>query len=565
MSTASDQNSAPLIGRTKTVIVYDEKDNAVGIVSEIVARISSDNWAERLVFRGPVYFADRTLQHLYSIILPVVDRITEYLDVPRKKYEVSVTNLGASASAGKGIEISGFSADLPFLLTLLSSALQVGLRQDIVSTGHVASLDGDLAPVRGISVKLDAILASPGVTTFVLPELERDRSLELLTPFEYEAAKESILRHKRDIRIESIADVHDAVRAFTTDESIVLGSLKTGFFSSKAAFLVPNGSVGRTVKLLAEGNENRFWDFLECLLLNRRGKEARSLLQTYLDYHLRCERYPENFGEQLFRMVISLPPATRKLDGLFPLVSMELCIKLSQHAKQGDYDDVRQLHKAAFGEGLSVLASFEETFKAVSPLRDSPEKDMVDRFLLELSKENLARKFGWRLDEARRSYTGGTVIVRNGFEFNEAITAFHAHMLRHTSSPEGRVNQDALTAKAIDLVEKAFEGKGGYNGALSEGMFGTNGGMRRVYDMMTDYRKEKEKGDYIFALFNVLMDSRDENAKVRLMKAFMERVGPMLPAELRDLPTDQLARSWKKILICYIESIDKVSDLLKRL
>jgi hypothetical protein len=157
------------------------------------------------------------------------------------------------------------------------------------------------------------------------------------------------------------------------------------------------------------------------------------------------------------------------------------------------------------------------------------------------------------------------VIVKNGFEFNEAITAFHAHMLRHTSSPAGRVNQADLLGEAIVEVENAFKGKGGYKGALSEGMFGTNGGMRCVFDIMTEYRKEKDKEDYIFALFNVLMDSRDANAKVRLMKAFMERVGPMLPAELRDLPADQLARNWKKILLCYVESIDKVSDLLKRL
>ena len=64
MGKASNKERARIIGRTKTVIVYDKGVNPVGIVSEIVARVSSKNEADRIVFRGPVYFDDRGLQHL---------------------------------------------------------------------------------------------------------------------------------------------------------------------------------------------------------------------------------------------------------------------------------------------------------------------------------------------------------------------------------------------------------------------------------------------------------------------------------------------------------------------
>ncbi|MCJ7772603.1 MAG: hypothetical protein MUP22_05660, partial [Desulfobacterales bacterium] len=127
MGKASNKDRPTIVGRAKTVIVYDKGDNPVGIISEIVARESSKVGADRLVFRGPVYFDDRGLRHLHSVIIPLVDRIMEYLGVPGKNYEISVVNLGATSSAGKGIEISGFSADLPVLLALLSSSLQVGL------------------------------------------------------------------------------------------------------------------------------------------------------------------------------------------------------------------------------------------------------------------------------------------------------------------------------------------------------------------------------------------------------------------------------------------------------
>ena len=554
-----------MVGRTKTVIVHERGDNPVGIISEIVARVSSRDGMDRLVFRGPVYFDDRGLRHLHSVIIPLVDRIMESLDVPGKNYEISVVNLGATASASKGIEITGFSADLPVLLALLSTSLQVGLRQDIVSTGHVASLDGDIAPVRSISTKLDAILTSPGVTAFVLPDLEKDSSLEMLTPVEYETAKESLLRHKGDIRIQSINGVHDAVSACTTDESIVLGSLRTGFFDHKAAFIESKGPVCRTVALLAQRNENRFWDVLERSLLNRGTKKARLLLQTYVDYHMRNQRYPENFGEQLYRLVISLPSSIRRLDDLFPLLPMDSCINLSQHANKPDLDDVRQLHKAAFGEGFSRPPYSVNKTEKVSSHKGSTENELFERLLYELSEENLAEKFGFPLDEARLSYATETVTVRDAFEFNDAITAFYAHLFRHTASPVGHAKRSVLSGDAIEKVEKAFERKGGYNGALSEGKFGTNGGMRLVFDAMTEHLKQERKAKYITAVFKETIDSLDRDAQVRLMRVFMDRIGPVLPADLRDLPAEKLAPHWETIIRHYTKLKEKVSDLLKRL
>jgi len=554
-----------MVGRAKTVIVYNKGDSPVGILSEIVARVSSQGGTDRLVFRGPVYFNDIGLRHLHSVIIPLVDRIMEYLDVPGKNYEISVVNLGATASAGKGIEISGFSADLPVLLALLSSSIRVGLRQDVVSTGHVASLDGDIAPVRGISEKLNAILASSDITAFVLPDLEKDRSLEVLTPVEYEAAKESLLRHKRDIKIHIIGGVHDAIRIFMTDESIVLGSLRAGFFDTKIAVTDSEGPVSRSAMLLTEGNEKRFWDVLEHSLLNHSTVKARLLLQTYVDFHVRTQCYPEKFGEQLFRLVISLPPSIRKFDDLFPLLPMDSCINLSQHAKKGDHDDVRQLYKAAFGEGFSSLPYSVGKTETVPSHDMKRGNDLLERVLAELSEENLTEKIGQRLDEARGSYIMDTVTVKNSFEFNDAITAFYAHMFRHTSSPGGHAKRDALSANAIKLVEKAFKKTGGYKAALSEGKDGTNGGMRLVFDVMTEYLKQEEKGEYITMVFKVTIDPFDWDAKVRFMEAFMERIGPELPADLRDLPAKKLADNWETIIRHYVELKAKVSDLLKRL
>jgi predicted ATP-dependent protease len=220
-------------GRSKVILVNNDSGNPVGILSEVVALPTSNNEEGRLALRGPVKFKEEIRNHLNSIVLPLVDRIIDGLGLSRQSYEVSITNIGAAASSGVGIEISGFSADLPVFLALLSASLRVGLRQDMASTGHIASLDGDIAAVRGIPAKLAAVLKYPGITGLVIPDFEQDSSLKLLTPLEYNAVKESLLLHRGETKIHPIKDVHGALKIFMTSESIVKGSLLTGFFPTR--------------------------------------------------------------------------------------------------------------------------------------------------------------------------------------------------------------------------------------------------------------------------------------------------------------------------------------------
>jgi hypothetical protein len=553
-----------MIGRTKTVIVYELGDNDTGVISEVVARVTSKDEKDRLIFRGPVNFEESCKSRLSSIVLPVIDRITDALELPRRDFEISAVNLGVLSSPDISFKISGFSADLPISLALLSATLQVSLKQDVVSTGHIASIEGDLVAVGGIPAKLEAAIASADVSGFVFPDLDKDISSKLLTPFEYQTAKEALISHKGDVKIYSIRSVQDAIKIFMDDEAIVLGSLETGFFYAKGPVDAQN-PIGETIKLLTHENEKRFWGVLEHALLNRDPKKARRLLQAYVDFHIQKQRYPENFGEDLFSLVISLPPSTRRLDDLFPLIPMERCITLTQHAGKSDHEDVRNLYNAAFGENFRSEALLAKTTERPQLQEAKEEDELVERLLFELSEENLSKKIGLVLDEARARYVDKTIKIKDGFEFNDSITAFYTHMFRHTGMLAGRLDKATLMEAAIELVEETFSQKGGYNAALSEGKNAINGGMRLVFNAMTEYLKYKAREKYIMRVFKEIMDPMDWDAKARLMKSFMKRIGQELPAELRNQPARKLARNWELIVRYYAEEKSKITDLLKRL
>jgi hypothetical protein len=350
-----------------------------------------------------------------------------------------------------------------------------------------------------------------------------------------------------------------------TDESIVLGSLNEGFFKVKTTIEDLDGSIRMSAVMLAAGNDTRFWDSLEHSLLNREIKKAHLLLQTFTDFHVRNLCYSENFGEQLLRLVISLPPSLRKLDDLFPLIPMKLLLKLSQFAQAKDHEDIRYLFKAVYGEQNDGIAHRFEDVRADRSFDDAIEKQLFEGILAEISEENISKKVGYPFDNARSRYTMDFVTVKNGFEFNKAITAFYAHIFRHTALPAGQMTKDATTQNAIRLVEDAFKGKGGSKTALSEGIHGTNGGMRLVFDIMTEYLKQNARENYINMVFKEAIDSTDWDSKIKLAELLRKLVGPNLPAELRELPAEKLAINLEEVVLCYSQSMDKVSTLLKKL
>ena len=221
--------------------------------------------------------------------------------------------------------------------------------------------------------------------------------------------------------------------------------------------------------------------------------KAKSIIKTFIDFHLGRKCYPQYFGEQLYRLTMSLPLLARRLDDLFPIVSIDQCIALSQYAKQTDHNDVQTLYKLTSPD---EFAKKIDTTAEEGPLPTSgadQEGQLLRKILFELSDTSLTQKIGKSLDDARANYSMKTVRVKDASEFNQALTGFYIHMLRHTQSPEGHVSRDAAAAEAIDRIENTFRSMGGYDAAVAEAKTGTKGGLHYIFNMMVDHEKMVQK------------------------------------------------------------------------
>ena len=551
-----------IIGRAKTVLVFGHGDSATAAVSAVVARIRRKAGRGRLAFKGPADFDPPARKHLCETVLAAIDRITQHLGLKRRTFEVALVNLGAASAADVGLSISGFSADAAVMLAMLSAALRVPLRQDVVTTGHVASPDGDLRPVKSIPAKLAAASKEPSIRRFIYPSIDVDTSLESLAPTERERASEAIAEAKHRLRMVGIEDVADLLQAVCRDEAVVLGSLRSFFFETDRAADRRGNPVQRAAAFLTEDNQGRFWRALEAHLLAGDSDDAQELLLARARYQIRRKRYPTNFGLELLQLVRSLPPAVRRLKACFPLLPKDQCLQLCRLANQEDYEDIQHLFAAA--QGKAVAAREVAGVDVERPGSEAEHASLaVAAVVDEISAEALASKIGLPIDSARAKYAIGDVTTESHEVFHDTISAFYLALLRYAESVPASVDSREVTAEAFALLERAFRNKGGADAAWAEARYGTRGGMRFVLDALTEQLKTEQQAKHIDRVLKEALDPLDWNERVEFMRAFLVRISTQLPPDIREQPPERFARHYEVIIQAYVQSLDHVRQLLR--
>jgi hypothetical protein len=556
------------VGRARTVLVFGEGDAARAVVSTVLARVRRNLDDSRLLFTGTAVFDAKVIAHLTETVLPTVDGIVDQVTTTRgrtrkpKSFEVSLVNLGAASAVDVGLSVSGFSADVPVLLSMLSAALSIPLPQDVVTTGHVASSDGDIRPVRNIPAKLAAAVEDSSIMEFVHPSVDADASMHRLSPTERDRIKVAVINGKDSVRVGAVTDVGQLLRRSVTEESLVLGSLRSGFFESNRPSSSPSTPIEQAASYITQGNDERFWRALETHLLGGNGDLAGELFLERIRYQVRRKRYPDNLGRTLYQLIQSLPPATRRVKIVFPLAPKEQCLRLCRFAGEQDYEDVQCLMNAVLGKVGGKIAEPATVGKTSAPTTDDASA-AVEAVLTEIDANALTRKIGLPIDSARASYVMGEVLVDSKDEFNDVVSGFYLALLRHRGMAPASTDHRAWEKEAQLLLERAFAKGGGIQGARAEARDGIHGGMRFVLDAMTEQYKLEQQSNHMGAVIEAALGPMHFDERVAFMRALLDRLSPHLPAEVRGQPPERFARHYDIIVRTYVQSLDRVKQLLR--
>ena len=560
MSTA-----ARLTGRIKTALVFGEGDNARAVISSVVAHTCEYMDSGRIRFVGPVVFGKSIDRHIEDILLPLVDRVLISLGLHRKNFEVSVVNLGATSALDLGVRISGFSADMSVFLALLSVSLGMTIPEDMVSTGHIASSDGDISAVKAIPAKLSAALRDKSINCFVYPALDGDRSLAELSPCETENAEIALINAKGQLKVTAVGNIADLIQAVFTDEAIVLAALQQDFFDMPCPEQADSNPITRSVRFLTKNNESRFWDVLERYLMAGANEEAKRLLLGRSQFHMRRKTYPKEFGRKLMQLLRSLPPTTRRLKTTFPLLSTAECVSMTQFAAESDFDDIRLLYDAAIGREVSKAIAIKEVRYTDDRRKTSSAEMALDTVLTQIDSEFLAKTIGLPIDTARTTYMLDSVTVDSQEQFYDTISAFYLHMQRHACGVSDSTDLNSVRDDAIAFVERTFADQGGIEAALAEARDAIYGGMRFILDAMTEQFKTERQIKHVNRRLKEALDPLDSRSRISFMGALLKRLGPHLPEEVRSAPPERFAKHYEIIVKTYVKSLGKVKELFRAL
>jgi len=542
-------------------LVSGSGDGRKGMVSTVVAHKSREEGVQ-LAFKGVAEFSDSTREHITEVILPIVARILDGLSVKLGPLEISVVNLGAASCHDLGISVSGFSADVPILLAILSAALDIPLRDDFLATGHIASPHGDIAAVQGIPAKLDAVLTDKSIRRFIHGDLEKDRSVAALSPNEKDAALAAIIRARTAVKTRAVNRINDLIVEAFSEEEILLAALKKDFFHIQPQASGSTDPIGCAVQLLTDQAEQRFWKTLQQNFFLGEVERARQLLEAYAESFLQKGHYPEGFGARLLQTVCAIPPAVRHMKLEFPLLGFDRCIRIAQFAEGNAIGDVPILFDAVRGKTPGGI----ENIVSERPPSPSPESEcaLFDTVVAQISELELATRFGIPIDSARASFVLGSSKTRSYQDFIETIESFYVHLQGYISgtNPAG-MDVEHVKDGAWTLLEQTFQRHGGSDAAFARSRDGTEGGIRSVLDVMTERYKVEQQAQYIEATLKRSLSRMDRDEQLCFMRGALHRLGPLLPAEIREQPPEQFANHADEIAKAYVRSISGIERLLR--
>ena len=550
-------------GRARGVFVFGRSDSAKAVLGTVTAQALEASTGQRIVFCGSANFDRRVIEHIHTVILPMVDTFTETLGLVRSNYRVSITNPGGASIHNLGIEVSGYSADVPVFLAMLSAALKMPILETVVATGHLASGSGDIAAVQSLPAKLTAVLDGKTVNAFIYPDLKSDQSLGQLSPAEKERAEIAVINAKGKITLTAVSTIADLIGAVFTDHAIVLSSLEQGFFQTQP--VRADNAIARSIHYLTERNEKRFWSVLEQLFQNGCCDQAKELLRTRLDYQTKRGLYPKQFGRMLLQLLRSLPPTTRKLTVDFPLFSVLDSVKLAQFAAESDSEDIRMLQDAAEGKHIALDRPIQTApdLKTQTP-STSQDQIAVDQVIARIDAQGLSRTIGIPIDTARATWWLESLTVRSDEQFFDTIAAFYLHLKRHLNASAQLTDDATARADSVELVERAFARDGGLKTAMTEAAEAIHGGMKRVLDAMTEQFRTERQAAYVNQVIKQAISPLDVNAQLSFITVLLQRLAPHLPADVATASPDRFLEHYEDLIKEYVKSLDRINEVFRR-
>ncbi|GMW03680.1 MAG: hypothetical protein AMXMBFR84_48140 [Candidatus Hydrogenedentota bacterium] len=557
VDTVEKKASAMAIGSAKTVLVKGEGNDAVATIATVHAQATEDRSVDRFQSSGPGRICRRTIAH-YSEVLGPGFRESRIEKLVRSRFVLSVSNVHLSAAQNRQLEVDGFSADVPAFIALISAALGIPCRSDVLFSLHVASPDGTCALVANLPAKIHAACADPEISTFVCADPDRDFSFGKLARDAYQAIQDAIWKAKGHIEIVFAENLAEVLRLAFLERNLVLSALINGYFSE----VHDKPLRGATDLVLTESLHPRFWAVLESAWLDQEMDAARELLTEFTRYHEYKRKYPSLAGRTLYRILVALPPYIR-VQLRFPLLFESELTGVVTRAKDTDIDDVRYLLNANAGDRLPNTLTATLANDADGDGTD--ENPDLKALLATIDPDVIRRDVIEPIESAMATYRLDGAVVGSDESYLSVPANYYLHLLRHTHEVKD-VRSNGLEDEATALLARAFAHAGGLRAAQAEAKNGApHGGMRYVLERMGRQYAAEQEHMYVQHAIELQLQQLSYERRVALVAALIDRFRPYLTEMELETAPDQFLKNPELLVRAYMQTAAALRSVFRAL
>lgn len=512
---------------------------------------------------GSLRADEEMTDYLQHILLPMADRILSLIGAPTFPLGLSIEALNPTGDTSNAVQIRPSMAGAGILLAILAANLAIPMPRTVAYVGQVMAEEGTMAAIPGLPPGLLATLVGKGIRKLVCPRLQDRREHARLD--HPEGAETEIDRMPSPDRLElvQVMDVAGLLKAALPESAVLNGSLSTGVFGLSASTGDEPPALYAAAQFLSCDLPKRFWRTLRRLLMDQAWTGAQELLAARVEYHCRHGVYPAAFGRQLTRILrrVSSYPG---LPSGQPLIIPADVLRLSRLADVADYLDVQLLMAAASGKAPGRLPKRSRPHSRTTIQVNPALRDLVGSVLEEISQEGVNCASSRAVDEAAAGYQIDNCMVNTYEGFVASVTSFYTHLTGSGCPRASRDARDPEEQEALSLVRRAFARDGEISGAWAEACNAYGGGLRYIFNRMTEQLKREQAAKHRMRVLKEAMDPLDFRSKRALGQALLEHVAPLLPSELRKLPPEQVGLHWEDICQAYVQERDRMTSFLKQ-
>jgi hypothetical protein len=186
--------------------------------------------------------------------------------------------------------------------------------------------------------------------------------------------------------------------------------------------------------------------------------------------------------------------------------------------------------------------------------------------LEELDERTIAREVGIPHDEARMRFPLQTNTAVSFPEFEDVIAQYFDYHHGHCVACGGRLSRAEAAGRAKEILEKEYRRRhGDLVTAYNDAHDGTNGGMRAILDMIAEALKAESVERYTRDVFDRRVAPNDYEAKVAIIREFMERCGPYLSRAVQANRPERYAHNYQELVREYAAGLRQTSSMFRRL